>query len=110
MAYNASMTKKTPPRRSGRALAPDRDRMHLRVSSDVKEMLEEAAALVTGGDVTAFVVGAATERARRVLSDVEVTRIEGESRQRFYELMMNPPEPSPALKRLLADDAFDVRR
>lgn len=89
-------------------MAPNRDRLHLRVSHDVKEMLEEAAALSTGGDVTAFVVGAAAERARRILTDLEVTRIEDDTRRRFYDLMMNPPEPSDALKRLLASDAFRV--
>jgi uncharacterized protein (DUF1778 family) len=90
------------------ATAPDRDRLHLRVARDVKEMLEQAAALSTGGDVTAFVVGAAAERARRVLSDLEVTRIEDDTRRRFYDLMMNPPEPSDALNTLLASDAFHV--
>ena len=43
-----------------RAAVPStRDRFHLRVSRDVKDMLEQAAALATGGDVTAFVLGAA---------------------------------------------------
>lgn len=60
-----------------------------------------------GGDVTAF-VGAAAERARLVLGDLEVTRIEDDTRRRFYDLVMNPPEPSGALKKLLASDAFRV--
>jgi uncharacterized protein (DUF1778 family) len=84
------------------------DRIHLRVARDVKDLLEQAAAVSTGGDVTAFVIGAAAERARRVLSDLEVTRIDDASRRRFYDLMMNPPEPSAALKKLLAFDAFRV--
>jgi len=94
--------------KASRAAASRRDRIHLRVAGDVKEMLEQAAALSTGGDVTAFVVGAAAERARVVLSDLEMTRIEDDSRRRFYDLVMNPPEPSDALKKLLASDAFRV--
>lgn len=99
---------KRKPVKASRAMAPSRDRLHLRVAHDVKEMLEEAAALSTGGDVTAFVVGAAAERVRRILTDLEVTRIEDDTRRRFYDLMMNPPEPSDALKRLLASDVFRV--
>ncbi len=94
--------------KASRAIAPERDRIHLRVARDVKEMLEQAAALSTGGDVTAFVVGAAAERARRVLNELEVTRIEDDSRRRFYDLVMNPPEPSDELKKLLASDAFRI--
>ena len=90
--------------------AQGRERIHLRVARDVKEMVEQAAALTTGGDVTAFVVGAATERARRVLGDLEVTRIDDASRERFYDLMMNPPKPSAALKKLLASDTFKGAR
>ncbi len=88
--------------------APRRVRIHLRVARDVKDMLEQAAALSTGGDVTAFVVGAAADRARLVLSDLEMTRIDDSSRLRFYDLVMNPPEPSARLKKLLASDAFRV--
>ena len=84
------------------------ERIHLRVAGDVKEMLEQAAVLSTGGDVTAFVVGAAADRARLVLGDLEVTRIDDDNRRRFYDLVMNPPEPSDALKKLLAFDAFRV--
>jgi uncharacterized protein (DUF1778 family) len=102
------MVKRVTPPGSQPADAGPRERIHLRVARDVKEMLEQAAALSTGGDVTAFVVGAAADRARRVLSDLEVTRIETESRHRFYDLMMNPPDPSPALKKLLGSHAFRV--
>ena len=82
--------------------------MHLRVSTDVKEMLEQAAALSTGGDVTAFVLGAATDRARRIIADLEVTRIDDESRRRFYDLLLKPPAPSKALKKLLSADRYRV--
>jgi uncharacterized protein (DUF1778 family) len=86
---------------------PARGRVHLRLSHETKTLLEEAAAVSTGGDLTAFMIAAATERAHRVLSDLEVTRISEPSRRRFYELMLNPPEPSDALKRLLAVDHFE---
>jgi len=76
----------------------------VRIAEDVSEMLEDADAIATGGDVSAFVLGAATARASRTL---EVTRIEGESRQRFYELMIDPPAPSPALKKVLAANTFE---
>ncbi|HEV2641600.1 MAG TPA: DUF1778 domain-containing protein [Candidatus Elarobacter sp.] len=95
-------------RSTGDGAASGRDRIHLRVARDVKDMLEQAAALSTGGDVTAFVVGAAADRARLVLSDLEVTRVDDSSRRRFYDLVMNPPEPSDRLKKLLASDAFRV--
>jgi uncharacterized protein (DUF1778 family) len=102
------MVKKSAAAKAANIPATGRERMHLRLARDVKEMLEQAAALSTGGDVTAFVVGAAAERARRVLGDLEVTRIEDASRQRFYDLVMNPPAPSAALKKLLASNTFNV--
>ncbi len=106
--YESMVKRSTGAKNASRAIAPDRDRIHLRIARDVKEMLEQAAAISTGGDVTAFVVEAAAERARRVLSDLEVTRIADDDRHRFYELLRKPPEPSEALKKLLAFDAFRV--
>lgn len=47
-------------------------------------------------------------RIRSVLDDAEVTRIDDASRRRFYDLLLNPPEPTDALKKLLALDTFRV--
>ena len=109
MAYNIALVAKRSVRKTDALTArPSRDRIHLRVARDVKDMLEQAAAISTGGDVTAFVIGAAADRAHRVLSELEVTRIDHETRRRFYDLVLNPPEPSDALKKLLGFDAFRV--
>ena len=67
-------------------------------------MLEEADTIATDGNVSAFALGTATERA----GPLEVTSIEGESRQLFYKLMIDPPEPSLALKTILATNTFDA--
>jgi len=82
---------------------PKNDTLNFRVSSAEKATLLEAAARQTGGDITKFVVEPALERARELLQYDEVTTITPEMRQRFVELVVNPPPPSENLMRRMAD-------
>ena len=49
-----------------------------------------------------------TGEVNHILSNVEITLIDDDSRRRFHELMLSPPAPSDSLKKLLASDAFRI--
>ena len=83
----------------------DQARVDFRVPASVKARFLEAAAVETGGDLSAFLVAAALERAERVLGEREVLRIDEATRGRFYAAMRAPAHPTDALRQLLRDDA-----
>ena len=49
--------------------------------------------------VSDFVVAAAQEAARRAIEDAQVIRLSVADQRAFAEAILNPPEPSPALRR-----------
>jgi uncharacterized protein (DUF1778 family) len=78
--------------------APGRDeRVSLRTTKAERALLEKAALLETSGDLTRFIVSAATDAARQVVDDYETTRVTTEMRRAFYDLLLNPPAPNQAL-------------
>ena len=79
-------------------------RVNFRVPLSVKQRFAEAAAFETGGDLSAFLIAAGLERADRVLSELEVVRIDDTMRARFYAAMRAPARPSEALRQLLNED------
>lgn len=85
-------------------------RMEQRTKPHVKAAIQEAAALM-GVDETAFVTGAAYERALAAIQAHERTVLAEEDREVFLAALDNPPEPTQALremaelhKRLIEDD------
>ena len=77
-------------------------RMELKTTSEAKELLGRAAAM-SGLGMTAFVIGAALERARGVIEDHSSIVLSIAGQRRFAELMANPPrQPTEAMKRLAA--------
>lgn len=85
-------------------------RMEQRTKPHVKAVIQEAAALM-GVDETAFVTGAAYERAQATIQAHERTVLAEEDREVFLAALSNPPEPTPALRemaelhrRLIEDD------
>jgi|SRR5438105_14149230 len=63
------------------------------------------AAEIQGRSVSDFVVAAAREAANRTIEETEIIRLSVEGQRQIAELILNPPEPSPALIR-----AFRRRR
>jgi uncharacterized protein (DUF1778 family) len=57
------------------------------------------AAEIQGRSVSDFVVAAAQEVAQKAVTEIEVIRLSREAQEKFVELLLNPPEPAPALKR-----------
>lgn len=63
------------------------------------------AAEIQGRSVSDFVVAAAREAASRTIEETEIIRLSVEGQRQIAELLLNPPEPTAALKR-----AFQRRR
>jgi uncharacterized protein (DUF1778 family) len=82
----------------------DRAWVDIRVSASVKARFQEAAAYETGGDLSAFLVAAAVERADRVLAQRETVHLDETTRDRFYSAMRAPTSPSESLRELIRED------
>lgn len=54
---------------------------------------------IQGRSVSDFVVAAAQEAAKKTVTEIEIMRLSREAQEQFVVLLLNPPEPAPALKR-----------
>ncbi len=57
------------------------------------------AAQIQGRTVTDFVVAAADEAACRAIQETEIIRVSLEGERQIAEVILHPPEPTPALKK-----------
>lgn len=73
-------------------------RIEARITPAALSVVQRAAAL-QGRSVSDFVVAAAGAEAQRVIEDAHLVRLSVDEQLRFTELLLNPPEPNPALKR-----------
>lgn len=73
-------------------------RIEARISPDALRIVKRAAEL-RGSSISDFVVAAAQEVANRTIEESQVIRLSAEDQLRFVELLLDPPPPSPALKR-----------
>jgi uncharacterized protein (DUF1778 family) len=73
-------------------------RLEARLPSDVMLRLKRAAE-IKGRTLTDFVVAAADEAACRAIEETEIIRLSIAGQQQIAEAIMNPPRPTPALKR-----------
>lgn len=73
-------------------------RLEARLPADVHAMLKRAAEM-QGRTLTDFVVSAARDAALRTIEDAEILRLSAEDQRLIATAILNPPEPSPALRR-----------
>jgi uncharacterized protein (DUF1778 family) len=73
-------------------------RLEARLPSEVLERLKRAAE-IQGRSLTDFVVAAADEAACRAIEQTEIIRLSVEDQRQIAEAILNPPEPTPALRR-----------
>ena len=73
-------------------------RLEARLPADIHALLKRAAE-VQGRTLTDFVVTAAREAAIRAIEEVEILRLSAADQRIIAEAILNPPEPSPALRR-----------
>lgn len=81
------------PREAGRT-----SRIEARISPDALQVVKRAAEL-QGRSVSDFVVAAAQEAAQKTIEESHLIRLSVEDQARFAETLLNPPEPSDALRR-----------
>jgi uncharacterized protein (DUF1778 family) len=77
-------------------------RLDLRLTPKEKQILAEAAAH-EDMDVSAFVRRTVLTRAQEIIGQAERIRVTERDFYRLLELLENPPQPSPALKKAVAD-------
>jgi uncharacterized protein (DUF1778 family) len=73
-------------------------RIEARIAPDVLDVVKRAAE-IQGRSVSDFVVAAAHEAARQTIETTEIIRLSVEDQRRFVEAILNPPEPTPTLRR-----------
>jgi len=79
-------------------------RLEARLPNEVHALLKRAAE-IEGRSLTDFVVSAARAAACRTIEESEVIRLSVEDQRQIAEALLNPPRPTPALKK-----AFRQRR
>jgi uncharacterized protein (DUF1778 family) len=73
-------------------------RIEARITPDALAVVKRAAE-IQGRSVSDFVVAAAQEAAHRTIEETHLIRLSVEDQRRFVDLLLNPPELSPALSR-----------
>ena len=91
-------------------LKPKLARLELKTTGDTKELLLRAAAM-SGLDMTAFVLAAAVERARDVITDHSTISLSLDGQRRFAEFLANPSmAPTQAMRSLVSLPDLPERR
>lgn len=78
--------------------SPRKARIEARIAPDALAIVKRAAQ-IQGRSVSDFVVAAARDAAQRAIEESHLIRLSVEDQTRFANLLLNPPEPSRALKR-----------
>lgn len=73
-------------------------RLEARITPDLQALLKRAAE-IEGRSVTDFVVSVVQEAAQRRIEQAHVIRLSLEDQKNFVEAILDPPAPTPALKR-----------
>jgi uncharacterized protein (DUF1778 family) len=79
-------------------------RLEARLPNDVHALLKRAAE-IEGRTLTDFVVSAARQAACQTIEQTEIIRLSVEDQRQIAEALLNPPKPTPALRK-----AFKRRR
>jgi len=87
-----------------KAAKPPIARLEASLPVHVHAMLKRAAE-IEGRTLTDFVIAASSEAARQTIEATEIVRLSVDDQPLFAESILNPPEPTDALRR-----AFEKRR
>jgi uncharacterized protein (DUF1778 family) len=79
-------------------------RLEARLPADVYAMLKRAAD-IQGRTLTDFVIAVTSEAARQTIEATDIIRLSVNDQRLFAESLLNPPEPTPALRQ-----AFEKHR
>ena len=73
-------------------------RLEARITPDLHALVRRAAE-IEGLTVTDFVVAAVKSAAEQRIEETQIFRLSLEDQRAFAEAILNPPEPTPALRR-----------
>jgi uncharacterized protein (DUF1778 family) len=73
-------------------------RIEARISPDALAVVKRAAE-IQGRSISDFVVAAAQEAATQTIERAQIIRLSIEDQRAFAKAILNPPEPTPALRR-----------
>ncbi len=73
-------------------------RIEARITPEAQAVVKRAAE-IQGRSVSDFVVAAAQEAANRTIEETQIIRLSVEDQRAFAEAILNPPKPTPALRR-----------
>jgi uncharacterized protein (DUF1778 family) len=73
-------------------------RIEARIAPDALAIVKRAAE-IQGRSISDFVVAAAEEAANRTIEQTQIIRLSIEDQRAFAAAIINPPEPTPALRR-----------
>jgi uncharacterized protein (DUF1778 family) len=73
-------------------------RLEARISPEMLNVVKRAAE-IQGRSVSDFVVAAAQEAAQRTIEDTTIIRLSIEDQRAMMDAILNPPEPSEALRK-----------
>ena len=73
-------------------------RIEARIAPDALAVVKRAAE-IQGRSISDFMVAAAQEAAARTIEETQIIRLSVEDQRAFAEAILNPPEPTPALRR-----------
>ena len=76
-------------------------RINLRSSPEVKAMIERAAAIM-GSTVSSYISQSMYETSSRIVADTDTIMLSQEAFEAFVAVCENPPEPTKALRKLMA--------
>jgi uncharacterized protein (DUF1778 family) len=73
-------------------------RLEARLPAEIHALLKRAAE-IEGRTLSDFVVTAAREAACRTIEETDIIRLSVEDQRQIAEAILNPPKPTPALRR-----------
>jgi uncharacterized protein (DUF1778 family) len=73
-------------------------RLEVRVSPEMLAVVKRAAE-IQGRSVSDFAVTTLQEAAHRTIEETQIIRLSVEDQHRIAEALLNPPEPTPALRK-----------
>ena len=77
-------------------------RLEARSSTNLHAMLKRAAE-IQGRTMTDFVAMAVQDAAQRVIAEADVIRLSLADQECFAQVLLSPPQPTPALERAFAN-------
>jgi uncharacterized protein (DUF1778 family) len=83
-------------------------RVELKTTDGLKQMLSKAA-MLSGLDLTAFVLSSAEEKARDVIEHHDSLSLSAQEQERFLSVLTNPPKAPVKLKKLMAMERLNER-